>query len=344
MANKKILVVNFGGIGDLLLSLPALNALSKKENCRIDMLVVDRVKEFAKGLDNVGNVYGLGTKKIRSLKVLWKLRKTNYDLAINMRTLMTRKGAQKIRLIFCIIAAKTSAGRNTHGYGNFFDVSINEDIMAEKSEGIYDVELVKALGCQGLEPVYKLNIANEILLKINRIIDEKIDGRNLVTIHAGGKPSHRWPRQNFVKLIKELAKKKSCLFVLTGSLDEKGLAEYIERESGEECINFAGKVGIFECAAVIKRSDLFITNDTGVMHIGAVMGTPMVAIFGPGYINRYDPRAVSSKAKVVYKKSACAPCDKLVCDDMNCIKQYDIEEVLNMSLEQLNDNKSMEEL
>ena len=84
--------------------------------------------------------------------------------------------------------------------------------------------------------------------------------------------------------------------------------------------------------ALIKIAGLFITNDTGPMHIAAALGTPLVAIFGPGYLDRFDPRHISDKAKVLYKKSDCAPCDKFRCSLQKCLSAIYPEEVAEAGL------------
>ena len=107
---KRVLVINLGGIGDLLLSAPALKALrSLYPEAEISILVPVGVHSFVQGsfyMDKVftfdleyGGIVPL-RKVLRNLKILVILRKKQFDVAINMRTLYSERGAKKIKLLF----------------------------------------------------------------------------------------------------------------------------------------------------------------------------------------------------------------------------------------------------
>jgi ADP-heptose:LPS heptosyltransferase len=65
-----------------------------------------------------------------------------------------------------------------------------------------------------------------------------------------------------------------------------------------------------------------------MLHIAAVLGTPLVAIFGSGHLKRFDPRNISEKSLVLYKKSDCAPCNKFYCPTVKCLKAISVNEVV----------------
>ena len=94
---KKILIINLGGIGDLLLSLPAVSAIRQHYNkgvdCSFDIVVVRRSVEIMKGTGLFNNVYMYNKKFYVLIKLLWKLRKVKYDLVVNMRTIASGFGA-----------------------------------------------------------------------------------------------------------------------------------------------------------------------------------------------------------------------------------------------------------
>ncbi len=107
------------------------------------------------------------------------------------------------------------------------------------------------------------------------------DNKNLVGLHVGaGKPSNRWSLQKFTSLINKLNSAYSINFYLTGSKSDKEEIDYLINE-----LDF--KVGLFinkpipEVAALISKSDLFISNDTGIMHVSGTTDTPQISIFGP---------------------------------------------------------------
>ena len=114
------------------------------------------------------------------------------------------------------------------------------------------------------------------------LADNKFDeNKNLVGLHVGaGKPSNRWSLQKYASLMNKLNSAYSVNFYLTGSKTDKDEIDYLVNE-----LDF--KVGLFinkpipEVAALISKSDLFISNDTGIMHVSGTTETPQISIFGP---------------------------------------------------------------
>jgi heptosyltransferase-2 len=171
---------------------------------------------------------------------------------------------------------------------------------------------------------HSLKIVNELLLK-EGVNESDI----LIGIHPGGIPSHRWPAESFSMLMKSLAKDRPVTFVITGDKNDFWLANAVLARSEVRALNLAGKFNIPELAVLIRRCSLFISNDTGPMHIAAMLRVPQVAMFGPGYIKRYDPSRISDKAVVLHKSVDCSPCDKPDCPDLKCLKVITVDQVLS---------------
>lgn len=335
---KKILIINLGGIGDFLLSIPALRALSQAYPlANISLLAVPRVAGVAKGFPYIGKVLLFNPSRVfclQNLAVLLALRKERFDLVLNMRTITSKKGAFGIKLILAVINPRLKAGRNTDGLGEFFDIRIPEAQIGIKPEMEYDNDLVYALGAQVKERSIGLAIDAEISESIGLMLkDEGVkDTDVLIGIHPGGMPSRRWPLENFAKVMDELSIKTKAKFIVTVGFGEYDLLEGLKKMSRASIVNLKKDLSFLELAALIKRCRLYISNDTGPMHIAAILRTPQVAIFAPGDIARYDPRYISDKAEVVYHKEPCAPCNRFICDDMRCLKAIRPEEVITASL------------
>ena len=75
---------------------------------------------------------------------------------------------------------------------------------------------------------------------------------------------------------------------------------------GEHIVDLVGKCNLRETIALLKRSALFVGNDSGIMHLAAAAGTPLVALFGPQSPVKFGPWSV--RAKVIYRNMACSPC------------------------------------
>ncbi|MCX7662009.1 MAG: glycosyltransferase family 9 protein [Candidatus Omnitrophica bacterium] len=336
---KKILIINFGGIGDVLLSQPALKALKRYFfDSRVFFLGIPRTSELIKDfpyIDEARFFYKDHRYLLHNLKVLFELRKNNFDLAINMRTIADKFGSLMIRLIFGFINPKIKAGRDTSGRGYFFDIRIPEEDIGKKYEIEYDLELVRTLGVDEIiEREIDFFISPIQETEVKRILErEKIlDSDILVGIHPGGKPSHRWPIENFALVIEELSKQIDCKFAITADKNEIKLVKELIDISRVKPIDLSGRFSLKELAVFIKRCNLFICNDTAPMHIAAIIKVPLIAIFGPGDLERFDPRKISSKATVFYRKTDCAPCNKLNCKSKKCLKRILPEEIIEEAI------------
>jgi heptosyltransferase-2 len=121
----------------------------------------------------------------------------------------------------------------------------------------------------------------------NRVAEEFISqlklkaNEFLIGLHVGaGKPANRWSLYKFVSLINKLNEKYSAKFYLTGSNSDKDEISFVTDKLDIKIKTFINKK-IYEVAALISKSDLFITNDTGIMHVAGTTKTPQVSIFGP---------------------------------------------------------------
>jgi ADP-heptose:LPS heptosyltransferase len=157
----------------------------------------------------------------------------------------------------------------------------------------------------------------------------------LVGIHAGTgprAPSRRWAKGNFAEIIRRLRGTLGAKVVLTGTADESALAGELAALAGRDGIaNSAGVFAPLAVAALAKRCGLFISNDTGVMHIAAAVGTPTVGLFGPQSPQRYAP--VGPRCAYVYKPRPCSPCVQIhkgevrACADAECIRSIGVDDV-----------------
>ena len=112
--------------------------------------------------------------------------------------------------------------------------------------------------------------------------DTPSPARGAVVIHPGaGFPARRWPPERFAEVARRLTKNGRRI-VVTGGPNERDLAETVARQAGlPEDAAFAGRLGLGELAALVADAELVISNDTGVGHLATAYGTPSVLLFGP---------------------------------------------------------------
>lgn len=338
---KKILVVNLGGIGDVLLSIPALRALRLLHpGAVITYMAVPRTAEIVRGKSYVDDVVMFSTSPkdiLYDLRTLINMRHEHFDIAINMRTLVSKLSAYKMKALFTTVSPEISIGRDTDGRGYFFDVKIPETLIGEKFEMEYDIDMMRAIGAEVTDRSIDFVIDKNIEHKVKDMMEQEglICGDMLICLHPGGRPSRRWPLENYACLIDRLRASISCKFVITGSRDEVNIGRYLARISPRDIKNFCGRLSITELGALIKMCGLFIVGDTGPMHIASILKTPLIALCGPGDITRFDPRNIMADAIVFCKKTACAPCDKYRCGDQRCLKSITPDEVIEAALHKL---------
>jgi heptosyltransferase-2 len=139
----------------------------------------------------------------------------------------------------------------------------------------------------------------------------------------------QWYPERFIELGRKLKRK----IVVVGGPAEAELGERVAK--GVDGLNLAGKTTIPRLAALIARCRLFVTNDTGPMHVADAVGTSMVAIFGPTDWIETPPYGTSHT--IVRHEIECAPCKKRVCPlgHHDCMKKLGVDPVLRACLERL---------
>lgn len=122
----------------------------------------------------------------------------------------------------------------------------------------------------------------------------------LIGLHVGaGKPPNRWPLMKYAELIERLNANYNAGFFLTGSSADMEEIDYLKKYITVKPSLFLNR-SIPEVAALVSEADLFITNDTGIMHVAGTTRTPQVSIFGP--TNPYNWAPVGGN-KVFIRKS-----------------------------------------
>ncbi|MBI4379399.1 MAG: glycosyltransferase family 9 protein [Nitrospinae bacterium] len=188
-------------------------------------------------------------------------------------------------------------------------------------------------GVVNLGPFLKVREEDKIYIDHLLKKDNILNGDILIGFHAGSnsdQPEKRWSKEKFIDLGKYLSKEYKAKVIIVGSAGEKEFAgDIAEKING---VNLAGETTVMQTAALIHRCKIFISNDTGPMHIAAAVGTPVVALFGPT-----DPcinGPYTDKAVIVNKELACSPCyipysSRINCETLECMNLISVEEVIN---------------
>ncbi len=167
-------------------------------------------------------------------------------------------------------------------------------------------------------------------------------GSMLIGLNPGAAygPAKCWPPERFSSLGKALIERfKGCHILVFGTDKDISVAGDICAPLGKRGHNLAGKTDLAEAMGLISRLNLFVSNDSGLMHIGAALDVPMVAIFGSTNPSTTGPW--SNNSRVIRHELPCSPCLKRTCPrDFRCMLGIEVEEVLEACLWQIEGNRS----
>jgi heptosyltransferase-2 len=180
----------------------------------------------------------------------------------------------------------------------------------------------------------KLNVSTTAKQSVEKKMqDANINSESIYAICPGAEygPSKRWPTEHFAGLAQDLiAQNSNNQIILLGSKGDHALAQEITSQVKQagNIHNWCGNTSLDEAIALIDMSKALVSNDSGLMHIGAALQIPQVAIFGSSDPAHTPP--LSDRAKIMWLNMSCSPCHKRECPlgHLRCLKDILPEQVL----------------
>ncbi|MFA6980322.1 MAG: glycosyltransferase family 9 protein [Ignavibacteriaceae bacterium] len=288
---KKILVVRqHNQLGDLLACVSIFRAIKEKyPSAEVSVIVSPANKNALHKNKFIDELFVFDKNNIFSinyLKNLFKFLRKNYDVAIVPVTvsisftsnLLCRVANAKIR-----IGPNSLSGKEDLS-AFFFDrrINLNWKKYPDANVSDFSLDILRPFGITTENFSSEISYDEKDQLGAKAFLDSfsRKDGK-IIGLHVGaGKPPNRWSYENFISLINMLEADYQLVIYLTGSSDDIELINVILSGIIPETKLFLNKE-IPEVAALIAQSDLFITNDTGIMHVAGTTPTPQISIFGP---------------------------------------------------------------
>lgn len=166
----------------------------------------------------------------------------------------------------------------------------------------------------------------------NKLQAAEIKGPSIYVLCPGAEygVSKRWSTEHFATLAQQLiANEADARIILLGSKGDSALGESIRSQANNDSkiYNWCGDTSLDEAIALIGMSKALVSNDSGLMHIGAALKVPQVAIFGSSDPHHTPP--LSDKAQVIWLNLPCSPCHKRQCPlgHLKCLKDITPENV-----------------
>lgn len=341
LKTDKILLIKLSAMGDTILMIPAIRAVRKRfPQAIIKMVVTDINKEIVKQCPYLDGIIVLDLARytrnpwlfFRFVKVL---RKERFDVALDFDQWLRISP-----LLAFFSGAHRSIGFKTAGQSRHWLYSRSIEHAREKHEVECFLDIVKPLGVENPDSSLELWVSkkaqDDVEKKLAQAEIKKED--TLIVAHPGcgahGFP-RQWPEKNYQELIRRLQDIEGMKIIVTGSTSEKNI---VERACNGLPVSLKA-IGwsLEEITALIKRVRVVVCGNTGIMHIAAALGTPVVALHGPTNPKKWGPW--NKKSSIVTAKVPCSPCLYLGfeygCTAYACMNAIEVDEVYKEVIRQI---------
>jgi lipopolysaccharide heptosyltransferase II len=314
-----ILLVRLERIGDLLMTLDAVRAVrSRAPRARIELVVGSWNEPLARLIPEVDQIETLDASwlargassggEARMLATALGWRKRRFDVAINF------EGDIRSNLLVWLSGATRRVGFGMAGGGPLLTECVLYDPRAHvavNSQRLVDRAFGPSQDASAGTPG-RLSVPAEARMRAADLLGRSLTGGPLIGIHAsGGREIKQWEPARFAEVASRLAASHAARIVLTGSAGDRDVVDRLKAAlpAGIHASDLAGDLDLVTLAAVLERMAVFVTGDTGPMHLAAAVGTPVVALYGPSDPVRWGPLA--SSARIVRIDLPCSPCNRI---------------------------------
>ncbi len=341
---ERVLIRGTNWIGDVVMTLPAVAAVRKTwPHARISVLAkpwVAEVYRLSPDVDDVivyeepGRHGGIGGK----LRLAGELRRIGFDCAILLQN------AMEAAIIALPAGIPLRAGYNSDGRGVLLTHSVRRTQAIRRVHQIdYYIEMVRALGCMPAGRGVRLRPGadyEEIAKRLRSQFGIE-EGRTLIGIAPGAAygPAKKWFPERFAAVADRLIDASGGQVILLGSGSDRESTAAVRKAARNPSIDVAGKTDLKGAISLISRCALFISNDSGLMHVAGALGVPTIALFGS--TNPAATSPVGEKSVVIHHDVPCGPCLKPVCRaDFRCMQMIGVDEVYAAASKLLNDERN----
>lgn len=327
-------MVRLSAIGDVIHTMPVACALRERfPRARLAWVVEQRAASLLQGHEAINDLIELPRGFLKSPPGVWRLRQRlralRPDVAIDVQ------GLSKSALVARLSGAPRRIGFDRPA-GREISLWLNNELVRPTATHVVDqyLELLRPLGVR--QPTVRFQVPempSERETADQLVRQTGLEGGYAAMNAGAGWPSKRWPSERFASVARYLGESWHMpSLVLWSGGEERAWAEQIVAGSGGHA-RLAPPTNLRELAAVARRARLFVSSDTGPLHLAAAVGTPCVGLFGPWPAERngpYGPKHLAIQkmrfdgptrrrrtAAPIYMEaidvaSVCEACDKLL--------------------------------
>ncbi len=342
-----ILLIQLGDIGDVVLSLPALDALRRRfAGSGVWMCVREKAAGLLEENPAVSGVIPVESVRRSDLRALvhhlqWtrQLRRRGFAMAVDLRT------GSRGTVIAGISGAPLRIGRLDHGRQRarkrIFTHLVQPDPEREKSQHAvqHHLNILQAVGVPPVGLTPSIPISREKQTAAWTLLNR--EGVPLQRPRVAVAPFSQWGYKewnadSWMGLMARLLESRSVSILVTGSLEERERANDLTRRFPDGVFNLAGKTPIGLLPALLKTCRLYVGVDSGALHVAAAVEVPTVALFGPSSAVTWAPRG--KRHLTVSRAIPCLPCREKGCQGSGmsrCLVELSVVEVLEAVNRQL---------
>ena len=344
--SKKILVMRYRFIGDTVLTVPFLRNLRRAEpDAYIAWMVAPGSSDVVKGIPYVDDMIywdpatihadSRGTHRTFSAKMAFikELRFHHFDKVYVLKRSLSSA------IIAWLSGARERIGFDTEGRG--FLLTRRVPYRHDRHEVENFLEVLRADGVKVKDDFLEIWTTVQEEERTNRVLADagvNVSEQRAMIHPFSAVPQRGWPLENFAELAIRLSKEAGCRPIVVGGAGDIETFKKVKPLFGESTVDLVGKCTLRETIALLKRCVLFVGNDSGIMHLAAAAGTPLVALFGPQSPVKFGPW--SRHAKVIYKGMECSPCRQKFFSECEpsarmrpaCMEAISVEEVFQESV------------
>ncbi|OGF00934.1 MAG: hypothetical protein A2509_03980 [Candidatus Edwardsbacteria bacterium RIFOXYD12_FULL_50_11] len=306
MPPSRVLILVWGGIGNMVMALPMLNAASRGFPGGVLTVVVqnatmlsllegnDRFVKLTMDSKEFSGAFG-------KLKLIKKIKKQLPEVTISTVP------SPKIRSGILAILSGSGIRICSSQYGSHF-FNIKVEGKTEQKHYVYrNLGLLKPLEIESDSVEYGIRVP----LKYDKEAEEFIKNGNIssnkiIGFHPGaGNRQKRWPVEKFVAIGKDLTS-RGCQVIIFGGTEEAELVKKVAAGIGPGGFRFIGNNDLNSTLALINKCQIFLSNDSGLAHCAAALGVSTVVVFGPTDPNICAPEA--QNIRLIRNNIDCGPC------------------------------------
>lgn len=326
-----------GHIGDIVVAIPALVALRERyPESRLILFTsaghskqgLAGARELLEGVSFLDELEVYGTEEIKHPKSAWALLKRLRAARPDIFVSLPPCNISPSNIVRNLLFARLTGAR----FGVGFELVTLFLFSYEQAQltGIYRSEIARNLGhlreLGVASPAVRFEFSPLKERELERIVETAAQAHPFVALCPGGKQvGHRWPAERFIEVARHLKQEHGVQLVAVGSAKERELCEQVLQASGGGT-NLAGELSLRSTMELLSHALFLLTNDTGPMHLAAVMGTPVAAIFGTKDLaGRWHPHGEGHE--LFRARVACRQCLFAAEEYDHCVKEIGVEEV-----------------